>query len=182
VCHHTDNKIANAGIYFIIFMTTQQHNGIMAEKMLDEEYKFYHTDLNRWGKTQEKEDQANKNEETVRDEQRQPEQTPRKGEETSCSPTKKSEIRSVVIQVPPKRQKLATGSTAKEIVEGRFFASRAQVYWKITAWEVHSLFSLVLCPFCIKSSQSCDFARRTARRYSQGSVLIRTWRPEYPRH
>jgi hypothetical protein len=93
----------------------------MAEAMLEQDYKSSHTSLKEWGDENEKKDQVE------RDRQQQiVEGTPQKTnqDETRQDNTndgKKSDVRSVVIQVPPKRRKISNACNANtsEVVDGK---------------------------------------------------------------
>jgi hypothetical protein len=96
----------------------------MAEAMLDDDYKSSHTSLKEWGDENEKKDQAE------RDRQQQivegtPQKTnPDETRQENTNDDKKSDVRSVVIQVPPKRRKIsnACGVNTSEVVDGKFVA------------------------------------------------------------
>ena len=103
----------------------------MAEAMLDEEYKSSHTDLKDYGEESEKREQALKSdvdEETPTTEEREEE-----SHKKDIPTPKKSEQRSVVIQVPPKRQKLCSAFTAKEVVQGKFIPLKMKFRAEMTA-------------------------------------------------
>lgn len=92
---------------------------IMAEAMLQDDYKLSHPNLQEWAALSEKNDQpahtSHYTNTAPLSEQRSEDTTP-----YDAGLNKKSEVRSVVIQVPPKRQKLCiTTHTAREVVEGK---------------------------------------------------------------
>jgi hypothetical protein len=85
----------------------------MAEAMLEREYKTSNTDLKEWGDKEEKDEPSKSN-------RKDGDSTKEEDDSRDDSSPKKSEMRSVQIQLPsPKRQKLCTAFTAKEVVEGR---------------------------------------------------------------
>jgi hypothetical protein len=85
----------------------------MAEAMLEGEYKISHSDLKEWGDEQEKDEQSRSN-------RKDEDSTKEEDDSRDDSPPKKFEMRIVQIQLPsPKRQKLCTAFTAKEVVEGK---------------------------------------------------------------
>lgn len=85
----------------------------MAEAMLENEYMTSHSDLKEWGDEQEKDEQSRSNR---KDGDSRDEENDFRGRRSP----KKSEMRSVQIRLPsPKRQKLCTAFTAKEVVEGK---------------------------------------------------------------
>jgi hypothetical protein len=91
----------------------------MAEAMLEDEYKSSHTDLKEWGDENEKKEMEK---ECQQEQVEEKELNTNPDEETrqDTSDEKKSEIRSVVIQVPPKRRKISNAFTAGEVVDGKF--------------------------------------------------------------
>lgn len=97
----------------------------MAEAMLqNNEYKTSHTSLNDFAEESDNKETTNDDVELATDntaiekrnneEEATPQREKRNGD-------KKSEGRSVVIQVPPKRRKISTPFTPKEIVDGTSF-------------------------------------------------------------
>jgi hypothetical protein len=85
----------------------------MAEAMLEEEYKISHSNLKEWGDEQEKDEQSRTN-------RKDGDSRKEQDDSRDDSSPKKSQMRSVQIQLPsPKRQKLCTAFTAKEVVEGK---------------------------------------------------------------
>lgn len=89
----------------------------MAEAMLEDEYKASHTDLKEWGEEKSKKREAEEEQDDI------PALTsPDEETREDVSDDKKFESRSVVIQVPPKRQKIANVCTAREVVDGKVFS------------------------------------------------------------
>ena len=95
----------------------------MAEAMLEEDYKLSHSNLQEWA-----EEEAKKTEQAAAangNTGMTPEATEERDDNIARdddSPSRKNE-RSVVIQVPPKRQKLCTAYSPKEVVEGKLYRS-----------------------------------------------------------
>ena len=91
---------------------------IMAEAMLEDEYKLSHSNLQEWA-----EEEAIKAAQTSQASESNNNMTPateERDDNTARDDNKKTE-RSVVIQVPPKRQKLCTAYSPKEVVEGKLW-------------------------------------------------------------
>mgnify|MGYP005847678367 CR=1 FL=1 len=97
----------------------------MANAMLDSEFKSSHPDLTIWKEENSEHSKMNSerrfgNRESI--DETLPTNTDNRG---SGGETKKSDMRSVVIQLPPKRRKLDPSITAKRIVHGMFAESNA---------------------------------------------------------
>jgi len=91
----------------------------MAEAMLqNDDYKFSHTSLNRFGEDEAVDAGNSASDDPLTQENRGVATAPR-GSSFSSSEKKSSEGRSVVIQVPPKRRKISTPYTPKEVVDGK---------------------------------------------------------------
>jgi len=106
----------------------------MAEAMLRDEYKSSHSSLKSFATDEagESKDEDNKEVESKddskgNDDGKRKEQT--SSDRSKAQSDKKSEGRSVVIQVPPKRRKISTPFTPKEIVIGKFPATKMPESW-----------------------------------------------------
>jgi hypothetical protein len=87
--------------------------------MLEDEYKSAHTNLKEWcGEDEKRGMEKECQREQV--EEKAPNTNPDEETQQDTSDEKKSDIRSVVIQVPPKRRKISNAFTAREVVDGKF--------------------------------------------------------------
>jgi hypothetical protein len=100
----------------------------MAEAMLEEDYKKSHTDLKEWGEENEKQekDKASQQGPEKKAPNTKPEETRQESNED-----RKSEIRSVVIQLPPspKRRKISNAFTVGEVVDCKLKLLSRFVKW-----------------------------------------------------
>ena len=99
----------------------------MAEAMLQEEYKTSHTNLEEWGDENEMEEAAKQYQQREESEEKGPTTNPKEHRQDT-SREKKSDMRSVVIKVPPKRRKISNTYSINEVVNGTFFCIRAFVF------------------------------------------------------
>jgi len=107
----------------------------MAEAMLEEDYRNSHTNLKEWGDDNEYMELQQKQSDTCTD--------------PNAADMKKSDSRSVVIQVPPKRRKISCAYSAKEVVDGKLRLSCAGSYF------AHDTRQVVACRMHLTHERRC---------------------------
>ena len=147
---------------------------IMAEAMLEEDYKLSHSNLQEWA-----EEEAKKTEQDATANDNASSMTPEATEERDDniardddSPSKKHE-RSVVIQVPPKRQKLCTAYSPKEVVEGKSYRNGSILWMMFVQYIPYSQIEswLVLNRTYDSSPHQC-LCRRQTKCNQNGNMLL----------
>jgi len=103
----------------------------MAEAMLQEEYKTSHTNLKEWGDENEMEEAAKQYQQREESEEKGPTTNPKEHRQDT-SREKKSDMRSVVIKVPPKRRRISNTYSINEVVNGTFLYSRFRLSFQDT--------------------------------------------------